>query len=63
MVRLFDSGSYAVQKQSVMHSKEFHEGEFDQGEAQWGGWHDMLGDIRPLPFLGNIIFGLKCHKM
>ena len=19
-----------------MHSKEFHEGEFDQGEAQWG---------------------------
>ena len=27
------------------------------------GWQDILVEIRPFPFLENIIFGLKSHKM
>ena len=42
MARLFDSGWYAIQRQLVMHSKVFHEGEFDQGEAQWGDGRTFL---------------------
>ena len=35
MARLFDSGWYVVQGHSIMYSKEFYEGELDQGETQW----------------------------